>query len=113
MYTLNGSKFHTILLLCCLLGNLLFSGHKCEKSSIEMLHVLTRPQANIQSPKIQRPLHTSLLIARGRQPYGKTVACPMSAQQEICSLLGTFYKEQGGKETEAAKSIDYSLGIQL
>lgn len=37
----------------------------------------------------------------------------MSAQQEICSLLGTFYKEQGEKKTEAAKAIDYSLGIQL
>lgn len=97
VYTLNGSKLHTILLLCCLLGNLLFSGHKCEKLSIEMLRVLTRPQANKQSPKIRRPLHTSLLIARGRQPYGKTVACSMSAQQETCSLLGTFYKGQGEK----------------
>lgn len=54
-----------------------------------------------------------LLIARGKQPYGKTVACSVSAQWEICSLLGTFYKGQGEKKTEAAKSIDYSLEIQL
>lgn len=26
-----------------------------------------------------------LLIARGKQPYGKTVACSVSAQWEICS----------------------------
>lgn len=52
-----------------------------------------------------------LLIARGKQPYGKTVASSMSAQWEIYSLLGTFYKWRR-KKTEAAKSIDYSLEIQ-
>lgn len=56
-----------------------------------------------------------LLIARGKQPYGKTVSSMLYELHsgKYVAYWELFIKDKGGKKTEAAKSIDYSLEIQL